>query len=378
LRVVGGAGRFVPWRRRFASTQLVAGPKARHRCRVMSARTAWSRRLSAQSQMPVRAGAAAGVLVGLACGLGACGSRTGLELDELFRAEADGSPPTVADAAPDVAIPISPVQTPPACVTLPSPSVYVVSTAENLWQFNPSAASSAARLHVVGHIECPLSTVPPLGVCQDLNHKEATATPFSMAVDLKGTAYVVYCDGEVFELDTQTLQCQATGLVPTQGFGMAFSQDTTDPDETLFIATGLNEGTLESIDTTTFAYKTIGNFSPAVNFAELTGTGAGDLFIFYSISPDDNSELSLAKVDKANAALTNILPLPGVPRGAGWAFVFWGGDFYTFTGEVDGSGTALSSTVITRISPTDGSQATVTTMSELVVGAGVSTCAPQR
>jgi hypothetical protein len=339
----------------------------------MSARTAWSRRLSRLH--PVSAVA---VLLGLASGLGGCGSRTGLELDGIARAEPDGSASIVHDAAPDVAIPISPVQTPPACVTLPSPSVYLVSTAENLWRFNPNPTSSADLLQVVGHLECPLSTAFPRGTCPGANGQPTEATPFSMAVDLEGTAYVVYCDGEVFELDTQTLQCQATGVVSTQGFGMAFSQDTTDPDETLFVATGADEGTLESINTTTFAYKTIGSFSPPVALAELTGTGAGDLFVFYSIDTSKSSPLNLAKVDKANANLTNILPLPGLPRGAGWAFVFWGGNFYTFTGEVDGSGALLGSTVITRVSPADGSQTTVTSMGELVVGAGVSTCAPQR
>jgi hypothetical protein len=347
--------------------------------RVMDARTAWSQRIAGLGPR----GAAVGVLFGLASAVSACGSRTGLELDDVRTpTEPDSSTPPVPplDAAPDVAIPISPVQTPPACVALPSPSAYVVTTADNLWQFNPSATTSAAMLQLVGHLDCPLATGLGLGVCQDPDNPNAliAASPFSMAVDRTGTAYVVYCDGEVFVVDTQGVTCKATGLDVPGAYGGAFTEDTTDANETFFVATGDMQDTLASFNTTTLAINTIGAFSPAAMYAELTGTGAGDLFAFYL---NNGSEMSIAKVDKANAELTNILPLPGLPRGRGWAFVFWGGDFYTFTGAVSGTGATqmmFDATVITRISPADGSQTFVANMNELVVGAGVSTCAPQR
>lgn len=279
------------------------------------------------------------------------------------------------DAAPprDAAIPISPPSTPPACVQLPEPSVYMVSIAANLWQFKPSTNGGAATLSEAGHLNCPIAPTPFAGNC--LN---SVPTPFSMAVDRTGAAYVVYCDGEVFKVDTQKLSCAATGLVVPVGFGMAFSQDTTDANETLYVAEGASQGTLASINTSTLGIHVIGDFSPTATFSELTGSGAGDLFVFYL---DNDSEMSIAKVDKTTAQLTNILPLPGLDRGAGWAFVFWGGEFYTFTGAVVTEGTtrvALNATVITRISPVDGSQEAVANIDDLVVGAGVSTCAPQQ
>jgi hypothetical protein len=353
------------------STPLVAEPKARHRCRVMSARTAGSLGLPARS----RGRAAVGVLVSVVSALGGCGSRTGLELDEVVKAPPEGpdaAPPAV-DAGPDVTEPpdaelhVSPPSMPAACVQLPEPSIYLVTLGANLWQFRPPSGG-APVLSEQGHLNCPISPSQYAFQCTD-----GVPTPFSMAVDRAGTAYVVYCDGEVFKVDTQKLTCAATGLVVPIGFGMAFSQDTTDADETLFVAEGPNQETLASINTTTLAIKEIGDFSPTATSSELTGTGAGDLFVFYV---NNGSEMSIARVDKTTAVLTSILPLPGLEMGKGWAFVFWGGDFYTFTGQVNTSNPL--STVITRISPVDGSQSTVGAISDLVVGAGVSTCAPQQ
>jgi hypothetical protein len=63
--------------------------------------------------------------------------------------------------------------------------------------------------------------------------------------------------------------------------------------------------------------------------------------------------------------------LPGVDIAGGWAFAFWGGDFYTFTAPGD------TSTVVQRFRPSDGTVVQVASLSLVVVGAGVSTCAPQ-
>jgi hypothetical protein len=62
-----------------------------------------------------------------------------------------------------------------------------------------------------------------------------------------------------------------------------------------------------------------------------------------------------------------------VDQGFGWAFAFWGGDFYTFTSPTD------VGSVVQRFRPGDG---TITSVAEfqpgVIVGAGVSTCAPQQ
>jgi hypothetical protein len=66
--------------------------------------------------------------------------------------------------------------------------------------------------------------------------------------------------------------------------------------------------------------------------------------------------------------------LPSVFEGTGWAFGFWGGDFYTFTAP-DGT-----TSVITRYRPSDQSIVVVgmAPFGVQLVGAGVSTCAPQQ
>ncbi|MGH7281076.1 MAG: hypothetical protein ACRELY_06100, partial [Polyangiaceae bacterium] len=63
-------------------------------------------------------------------------------------------------------------------------------------------------------------------------------------------------------------------------------------------------------------------------------------------------------------------PLPGVTIQGGWAFGFWGGDFYTFTGG--------GPSTVTRFRPSDKSIVQVATYPSEIVGAGVSTCAPQQ
>lgn len=62
--------------------------------------------------------------------------------------------------------------------------------------------------------------------------------------------------------------------------------------------------------------------------------------------------------------------LPGVTQASGYAFAIWGGDFYLFTAPFDG-------TIVTRFRASDGSIVQVATSPQVIVGAGVSTCAPQ-
>ncbi len=69
--------------------------------------------------------------------------------------------------------------------------------------------------------------------------------------------------------------------------------------------------------------------------------------------------------------MTNESVLTGVGQGSGWAFAFWGGTFYTFTAPG-------GSTIVTRYNVNDGTIAQVaSTPGDILVGAGVSTCAPQ-
>jgi hypothetical protein len=302
----------------------------------------------------------------------ACGSKTGLLVpfeDSGVPVDAapdiavvDSSSPPEEDAAvveEDVLLPPIDVQPPPPndCPDASATLIYVITETNTLYSFYPPTATFST---VIGNIACP-----------------SMSMPFSMAVARSGIAYIIFNDGELFEVDTQaaTLPCRPTGFVMGQGgfaprFGMGFSRDSVGPGETLYVASGSNGMTggpnqLARIDTATLQLTIVGNLTPSIDDTELTGTGAGDLFGFYKTT--NGSEI--AQIDKANAQVTGYAPLPGVDQGSGWAFAYWGGDFYTFTAPSGG-------TVVTRYRPSDQSIVQVAAISDIVVGAGVSTCAP--
>jgi len=108
--------------------------------------------------------------------------------------------------------------------------------------------------------------------------------------------------------------------------------------------------------------------------AELTGTGDGRLFGFFAPTNMNNVPPSfIDQIDPRSAKVLSSVLLPDVIEGGGWAFGFWGGDFYTFTAPDN------NTTVVTRYKPSDGSVTQVATAPSgvVIVGAGVSTCAPQ-
>lgn len=105
----------------------------------------------------------------------------------------------------------------------------------------------------------------------------------------------------------------------------------------------------------------------AIN-GELTGTGDGRLFAFYAL----RSGSAIVQIDKQTARPVAETPLPDVVQGNQWGFGFWGGDFYMFTGQ-RGQGSDVG-----RFRPSDGTVTVVARLSEDIVGAGVSTCAPEK
>ena len=311
----------------------------------------------------------------LVVAIAACGSRTGLLAPFDFDPDSG-----VADAQPDRAIPrvdatadageedvgeedaLPPIDVrPPEDVMVPSDCpdasstfIYVISNSNNLYSFYPPAAA----LTFVGTIACP-----------------SASTPFSMAVDHTGVAYVVFEDGHLFRVSTATAACESTPFVPGQNdfaqtFGMGFSQNTGDAGETLYIAADGTLGQLATIDVTHgYVLGVVGPFNPQITAAELTGTGAGDLFGFWDQKSSPSS--AIVQIDKATAQVTNSSTLSGIAQGIGWAFAFWGGDFYTFTAPV-------GTTVVNRFRPSDGSLVQVLQTDQVIVGAGVSTCAPRQ
>jgi hypothetical protein len=165
---------------------------------------------------------------------------------------------------------------------------------------------------------------------------------------------------------------------------MGYSADTSDAGETFYVAAdpqldtecpggAVTQATLASVDSNLVIHP-IGPFTGAsVVGAELTGTGSGQLFAFYSHTANTDPDSFIGQIDKATGAITAESILPGVSQGDGWAFAFWGGDFYVF---VSATGSGFSD--VWRYQPSDQSVTHLLTMQNIIVGAGVSTCAPSR
>jgi hypothetical protein len=301
----------------------------------------------------------------------ACGSRTGLDSDEApfvqgqdaagdARHPGDAADATSEDAREE---PVPPIDARPHvdvrrddCPDADATLVYLVSETYDLLSFYPPTAT----YKTIGKIACP-----------------STSTPFSMGVDRKGKAYVVFLDGHLFQVSTATAACVATPFVVGQNgfvtFGMGFVSDNGGPQEKLYVAENdLNRLTqpsrgLATIDTTTFQLNFISSFTPPEPRLELTGTGDGRLFGYFPNVTGGGAHV--IEIDKVTAQVLGDDPLPfGTPNDA-FAFAFWGGDFWVFHGT--------SQTTVSRFRPSDKTSVDIGTAPAVIVGAGVSTCAPQ-
>lgn len=229
--------------------------------------------------------------------------------------------------------------------------VYVVSTNGMLLRFDPPSATFSP----IAALSCPAGN----------------AHPFSMAVDRGGTAYVEYDSGAIFAVSTADGSCKPTAYVPDQhppfdNFGMGYATVGAGPDEQLFIASD-TPGTLGVLDPkSAFSLAPVGVMTPPIDWAELTGTGDGRLFAFYSYGYTSDSYV--AELDKSTGKVLAQDTLTTVERGTGWAFAFWGGDFWLFT-------TPNEQTTV-RYDPTTKVATPVAHYAAAIVGAGVSTCAP--
>jgi hypothetical protein len=251
--------------------------------------------------------------------------------------------------------------------------IYVISDTNELYTFDPTKFPSAAAFTLVGKVTCDNSGVN------------------SMAVDRSATAWVNFNSGAIYKVTTTApVTCTATGFTPGQGgftndLGMGFSLDAVGSNnETLFVADnggpggnctqatpgpGCNGRGLGTINTTTMALTPLGAFTgmAAGYNAELTGTGAGKLYGFFTTSPG-----AYGPINKANGATSSPAPtsIPAVNASTGgYAFSFWGGDFFFYTAPTN-------NTIVTRLATATGTTTTSPELSFVIVGAGVSTCAP--
>lgn len=305
-----------------------------------------------------------------------CGSRTGLFEPELGTQEIEdplldsGRRDARRDAADDDVIDLDalpPIDVAPkpdvdrtGCADADETYVYVVSEQNELFSFFPPTLTFTS----IGKLSCPAA---------------AGETPFSMAVDRKGVAYVLFTDGHLFRVSTLTAACIATSYAVGQSgfttFGMGFTSDFGGPQEHLFVAENNFAGDsagLGRIDIATMKLGVVGNFNPPIPRAELTGTGDGRLFAFWPNRGTGLTGAHVAEVNKATAEVVAITDLSIASSNDAFAFAFWGGDFWIFTGSQN------VPTNVHRFRPSDGTTTLMTTHPSTIVGAGVSTCAPQQ
>lgn len=251
--------------------------------------------------------------------------------------------------------------------------IYVISQDNDLYTFDPTQFPSASAFAMVGPVTCDTSGVN------------------SMAVDRNGIAWVNFNDGAIFQVTTTApVTCKATAFKsPQAGFtkvlGMGFSVDAPGSNaETLYVSdnggpggtcsksapgpgcTGLGLG---KIDLTTMTLTALGPYtSTAAGYnAELTGTGDGKLYGFFTTTPG-----AYGPIDPATGATTSPPPtsIPAVNAATGgYAFSFWGGDFYFYTAPQNNS-------IVTHLQTSTGATTASPELSFTIVGAGVSTCAP--
>ena len=217
--------------------------------------------------------------------------------------------------------------------------------------------------------------------CADIDNIPL-ATPFSMAVDRNAQAYVLYNNSVIYKVDTtqSSLPCTKTSYTVQHGlseFGMGFSTDTAGgTTDTLFIAGGGDVGsastsTLATLDPSSFTATPVGSISGS---PELTGNSNAELWAF---SPTGTP--TVQQIDKISGSATITYPestLAGSP--SAWAFGFYGGDYWVFLAKGNDTQTTVYEVAgPTNMSHTPGSIVGTTPASGLlIVGAGVSTCAP--
>jgi len=251
--------------------------------------------------------------------------------------------------------------------------VYVVDANNQLSQFDPSTKT----FKDLGSLTCQA----PSGY-----------SPFSMGVDRNATAYVLYVkadalgdpsDSKLFRVDTTAagLPCTATTFTPNPSmkeFGMGFSTDTAGgTTDKLYIA-GSNDASttsnamLATLDVSTFAV-TMVQGGTIQGSPELTGNSNAELWGFF---PDPTNP-KIQGINKASGGAITPAPLPSALKGqpAGWAFAFYGGDYWIFLAKTDGLGTEMPTSVY-QVSPAGALKSTTPTTNRKIVGAGVSTCAP--
>ncbi|HEY8091773.1 MAG TPA: hypothetical protein VIF09_28110 [Polyangiaceae bacterium] len=248
--------------------------------------------------------------------------------------------------------------------------VYVLSAENVLYSFAPAAK----KFTQIGPLKC-----------------QTAMQPNSMAVDRNAVAYVNYVQsdpttgldsaGAIYQVSTQDASCSSAPVMSlTSGWfriGMGYSSNNAGSSaETLYVAgVGNAGGSGKGLGLVDFGKGVVGGIGPFTGTlkgqnAELTGTGDGRLYGFFTSSP-----VRVAQIDKSTGGTQTPVTMTGVQVPNDWAFSFWGGHFYLYTSLGQGTGNGSD---VTDYDPVSGSINTtyMTGIGFDIVGAGVSTCAP--
>ncbi len=241
----------------------------------------------------------------------------------------------------------------PGCTDGSAP-VYVLSSEQTLYLFDPSTMSFA----LIGAVDCPAAE----GMVAE-----------SMSIDRYGTAWVHYSNDHLYNVNVLDGSCAPTSYQPLQHgaaiYDLAFTTDSAQsPTETLYASLESSKG-LGSIDTKDLTLTVIGKSTDPLydNSFALTGTDDARLFGLFDKQPS----FVIAEIDKYSGRLVAMKELPTVYTTYTWAWAFWGGVFWIFTTNGD------PTSDVTTYDPRTGEYATVMrNIGFNVVSAGVSTCAP--
>ena len=234
--------------------------------------------------------------------------------------------------------------------------IYVVDTDHNLLSFDPQKLPGDP-FRMIGKLTC-----------------ETVGQPFSMAVANDGVAWVLYNTGRIYRVSILDAHCSKAGD-PEDGpetFGMGFATDG-PTTEKLYVAANDSTQVLAHLDTgqSPPTWKPIAKITAdQKRNPELTGTADGKLFGYF---PDDGTGGFVQQLDAATGkAVGKQMKLAAkVGEIEAYAFAHWGGVFYIFA-------TADHTNAVYAIHRKTGAYERVLEQIPYeIVGAGVSTCAPE-
>jgi hypothetical protein len=235
--------------------------------------------------------------------------------------------------------------------------IYVVDTDRTLFSFDPRKLPGDP-FKQIGVLAC-----------------DQRSTPFSMAVDRSGIAWVLYQTGVLYQVSILDGHCLAKASEPEgapRTFGMGFVTDGPKATtEQLFVASDGETSALATLDTLRFParWKEVGTIERTRSRSpELTGTAEGKLYGYF---PGDPGRGFVQEIDRRGKLIGKRWNLPGNQgRVNAWAFAFWGDVFYVFL-------TLENTNEVHAIHRKTGKHEQVKADSpHRIVGAGVSTCAP--